>query len=296
MTSSQYNLQSAFQYCMNIAQNHYENFPVASFLLTKELRAPVSAIYAFARTADDFADEGIFSREQRLSLLNDFAAELDYIEQWLNSSSASHYESNNPIFIALSNVIKNYNVPISLFHDLLKAFRSDVTTTRYDNFADILAYCHCSAAPVGRILLYLNRNASDENLRYSDAICIGLQLINFYQDIQQDIIENDRLYIPLDELESFGVSVQDIKNAINNHQTQMLMTQQIGRARKLYQSGQPLCFSLSGRFALEIRTIYAGGQLILDKLEQNISSIYQRPRLSRLDKILILWRGLFPIR
>ncbi|MDX2507840.1 MAG: squalene synthase HpnC [Gammaproteobacteria bacterium] len=296
MLSSEKNLQTAYDHCLAIAQNHYENFPVASRLLNKQLRQPISAVYAFARTADDFADEGKLSRAERLNYLEDYSSELKQLEQTLNSGSYYIHNSDKPIFIALADVIQKYRIPINLFQDLLSAFKSDVNKTRYANFAEILAYCRNSANPVGRILLYLNNSVNEENLNNSDAICTGLQLINFYQDIAQDLDENDRVYLPLDELAQFTVTVDDIKKRVNNAQTQALMTLQLQRARNLYESGKPLCFNLSGRFALELRMIFAGGSLILDKLEANISTLYLRPRLTAKDKIKILWQGFFSSR
>ena len=293
MTSSKQKLQSAYQHCLTIAKNHYENFPVASRLLSPELRAPISIVYAFARTADDFADEGSLTSKQRLERLNDFTTELELIENSISAKDTISYCSDNPIFIALADVIKEFQIPIILFHDLLHAFKADVTTTRYQNFEDIMTYCQYSAAPVGRILLHLNKSATEETLAYSDAICNGLQLINFYQDIHQDIIENDRLYLPMNEMKLHQVTIDDLKNMTNNSHTQALIQQQLIRARQLYTSGQPLCSYLSGRFALEIRAIYAGGYLILKKLEENTHSIYQRPRLSHRDKFKILWYSLF---
>ncbi|MCU7818841.1 MAG: squalene synthase HpnC [gamma proteobacterium symbiont of Lucinoma myriamae] len=298
MLSSEQKKQDSYQHCMAIAQSHYENFPVASKLLNKQLRLPVSAVYAFARSADDFADEGELSKEERLSFLEEYNNELNAIAQQLTIWSADkqqafYHNSGNKIFIALADVIHQFKIPINLFYDLLKAFKQDVITTRYDNFNDILAYCQLSANPVGRILLYLNNSTSDENLSYSDAICTGLQLINFYQDIAQDIDENDRLYLPLDEMKQLAVSENDIKAHLNNNQTQALFKQQLSRTQNLYQSGMPLCFNLTGRFALEISMIYMGGKLILNKLEANTETIYLRPRLTRFDKLKLIWQGLF---
>ncbi len=277
-------LLEAYQFCMALAHSHYENFPVASRLLKKDLRYPVSAVYAFARSADDFADEGEHTKSERLALLHGFEEELDKIQAGLSSSQ--------PIFIALNDVINRFQVPISLFYDLLKAFKQDVTKTRYKHFSEILEYCTLSANPVGRILLYLNHSADIDNLNYSDAICTGLQLINFYQDIAQDIDENDRLYLPVDEMKQLSVSVSDLRQKINNEHTRELLELHLQRARSIYVQGQPLCKNLSGRFAVEIGVIYHGGLSVLRKLEQNTDNIYLRPRLTRHDKFNMLWRGL----
>lgn len=290
--------QAAYQYCMTIAQNHYENFPVASHLLNKNLRFPISSVYAFARTADDFADEGKITKDERLHSLNKYSIELDRIkvslDKYITEPTKSFlHHSDNKIFTALADTIFEYEIPLDLFYDLLSAFKQDVNITRYNSFNDILDYCQRSADPVGRILLYLNKSATKENLDYSDAICTGLQLINFYQDIGQDIDENDRLYLTLDELAHYKVSIDDIKKQINNDQTQALINFQLQRTKVIYDSGKPLCNNLKGRFAIEIKMIFAGGQLILEKLQQNTSSIYLRPRLSRKDKMKIIWHGFF---
>jgi len=297
MPSNRQKIHNAYQHCLSITQNHYENFPVASKLLNKQLRLPISAVYAFARSADDFADEGNLNQLQRLDQLNEYIAELDAITKLLtqkaDSSDSFYYQSNNLIFIALADTLYRYQIPVTLFYDLLSAFKQDVTTSRYKTFAEILDYCRLSANPVGRILLYLNKSATEENLKLSDAICSALQLINFYQDIAQDMDENNRLYLPLDEMQPLAITENTIRQRINNKQTQQLLVKQLQRTKKIYNSGKPLCRKLSGRFALEIRMIYTGGQIILDKLEQNTTNIYLRPRLTSLDKFNIIRHGLF---
>ncbi|MCK5697312.1 MAG: squalene synthase HpnC [Gammaproteobacteria bacterium] len=295
-------IHNAYLHCMAIAQNHYENFPVASKLLSQSLRFPICAVYAFARSADDFADEGNHSQAHRLHLLNAYQNELINIEQYIThypSLKNTHhcndfyYASDQPIFIALADVIYHYQLPISLFYDLLKAFKQDVNVTRYSTFSELLAYCQLSANPIGRILLYLNKSASPENIVYSDAICTGLQLINFYQDIAQDMDETNRLYLPLDDMQALGVGENDIKQHINNKATNTLIKQQLIRTHTLYYSGKPLCHTLSGRFALEIRLIFLSGACILKKLEKNTHNIYLRPRLHKKDTFKIIWQGVF---
>lgn len=295
MLASDSKTTQAYQFCMNMAQSHYENFPVASRLLKKQIRYPVSAVYAFARSADDFADEGEWNQQERLALLTEFEQELNNIQIRLKSTpqSCELQPSTNPVFIALEDVIKHFNVPVTLFYNLLEAFKQDVVKTRYSNFAEVLDYCKNSANPVGRILLYLNHSAEAENLYYSDAICTGLQLINFYQDIAQDINENNRLYLPVDEMKQTGVSIADLRQQINTPETRKLLELQLHRARSIYTHGQPLCKRLSGRFAIEISIIYHGGIRVLNKLEQNTSNIYLRPRLNRKDKLFMIWQGLF---
>ena len=279
-------LQKAYAYCVETARTHYENFPVASRLLPRGMREPVSVIYTFARNADDFADEGEFTPGERLQNLDHYSAELHKIER--------NEETDELLFIALKDVVHRYQLPLYLFHDLLQAFRTDVTKKHYQTFPELLDYCRLSANPVGRILLYLNSAVSannisdkptDQELAYSDAICTGLQLINFFQDIAQDYDENRRIYIPLEEMQRFSVTETDLAKKINNAHTQALMKFQLQRARSLYQQGKPLGHTLSGRFGLELRLIYAGGERVLHKLEQTTVDIYARPRLTRLDKL-----------
>jgi squalene synthase HpnC len=182
-----HNLETAYRHCERLARSHCENFPVASWLLPRRLRRPIAVIYAFARTADDFADEGHYSAAQRLALLNGYGAKLQQLERG--------EATDDPLFIALADVIARYQLPLQLFYDLLSAFAQDVTKKRYTDFGELLDYCRRSANPVGRLLLHLSGNASAENLQLSDKICSALQLINFYQDLAQDFAENERIYL-----------------------------------------------------------------------------------------------------
>lgn len=277
-------LQNAYAECLAMVRSHYENFPVASRLLPKHLRQPIAVIYAFARRADDFADENDLSNEERLTALNDFSDKLTQIE---------HGEDvEDTTFIALADVIKQHQLPISLFHDLLTAFKMDVTKTRYANFGEVMEYCRYSANPVGRLLLHLNNAISPKNLGYSDAVCSALQLTNFLQDISQDIEESDRIYIPLDEMKQFGVSEDDIRNKVTNAATRRLIQFQIQRTRKLMQSGAPLGKVLKGRMGLELRLTIMGGSRILYKLNQQHDDVFSRPRLSKWDIAWVIWKAI----
>ncbi|MDH5369446.1 MAG: squalene synthase HpnC [Gammaproteobacteria bacterium] len=277
-------LQNAYAECLLMAQSHYENFPVASRLLPKHLRMPIAVIYAFARRADDFADEGDLSNEERISALTDFGHKLDLIEQ--------NKEVDDATFIALADVIKQHDLPISLFHDLLTAFKMDVTKARYANFGEVIEYCRYSANPVGRLLLHLNKATSPQNLGYSDAICSALQLTNFLQDISQDLEESDRIYIPQDEMEQCGVTEDDIRNKVTNPASRKLIEFQIRRALKLMQSGAPLGKALKGRMGLELRMTIMGGSRILYKLNQQYDDVFSRPRLSKWDISWVIWKAI----
>jgi squalene synthase HpnC len=277
-------LENAYAECIKMAQSHYENFPVASRLLPKHLRRPIAVIYAFARRADDFADEGKLTQDERLALLSGFTQELDVIQQG--------HQSEDFTFIALADVIKNNQLPVSLFHDLLTAFKMDVVKNRFTNFGEVMDYCRYSANPVGRLLLHLNDAASPQNLGYSDAVCSALQLINFLQDISQDLEENNRIYLPRDEMQKFGVTEDDIRNKITNPATRHLIEFQIRRALKLLQSGAPLGKILKGRMGFELRMTIMGGSRILYKLNKQYDDVFSRPRLSKWDYIWIVWKAL----
>lgn len=276
-------LENAYVQCIKMAQSHYENFPVASRLLPKHLRRPIAVIYAFARRADDFADEGHLTQEERLALLSGFTQELDVIQQ--------AHQSEDFTFIALADVIDKHQLPISLFHDLLTAFKMDVVKNRFTNFGEVMEYCRFSANPVGRLLLHLNDATSAQNLGYSDSICSALQLINFLQDISQDLEENNRIYLPQNEMQKFGVTEDDIRNKITNPATRQLIEFQIRRALKLLQSGAPLGKVLKGRMGFELRMTIMGGSRILYKLNQQHDNVFSRPRLSKWDIIWIVWKA-----
>lgn len=281
-----YTLAGAYAFCEQMAHSHYENFPVASHLLPARLRRPIAVIYAFARSADDLADEGDLPAEQRLDRLAEYDRELESI--------ARGKAGNNPIFIALADVMARHDLPYQLFHDLVDAFRQDVTQRQYDDFAALLDYCRRSANPVGRLLLHLNDTANPENLALSDRICTALQLINFYQDLAQDYDENGRIYIPRDEMQHYGIGPGHFRERRNDPALQELLRMQYRRARTLMLAGAPLGRRLHGLFGWEIRLIIAGGLRVLERLEQQVATApFARPRLRRRDWPVILWRSLF---
>ncbi|MBC3929845.1 squalene synthase HpnC [Undibacterium sp. CY21W] len=263
---------------------HYENFPVASILLPPHLRPAVEVIYAFARSADDIADEGDATPEQRLTALSAYEQELDFIEQNSNSTQ--------PMFIALADVIRQHQLPLQAFRDLLSAFKQDVVTTRYVDFGQLQDYCCRSANPVGRIMLHLYRAATPENIRDSDAICSALQLINFWQDVAIDW-KKQRIYLPQSDMQTFGVSEQDIANQNLNTAWQALMQFQTARARQMMLSGSGLATQLPGRIGWELRLVIQGGLRIIEKIEAvNGDVFHHRPTLKAQDWLLLGWRAL----
>ncbi len=268
-----------------MVSQHYENFPVASFLLPKNYRLPVAIIYAFARTADDMADELALPDNERLSALNDF-------EQELTNAIAGNSQSD--LLNSVAYVIATYNLPAQLFYDLLTAFKQDTQQTRYNTFDDVLNYCQHSANPVGRLLLHLFHFDDDNLLILSDKICTALQLINFLQDYQQDYQENNRIYFPLAEFEKYGISEQEWIAGNTRHKLKPFMHFQIKRTRQLLQSGAQLGNILPGRLGWEIRAIYQSGMTVLDKLE-HANTTFSRPRINISDKLMILIKSLFKL-
>ncbi len=266
--------------------DHYENFPVASWVLPRPLREPVAAIYAFARSADDIADEGDTADAERLRQLDAYALQLERI--------AAGESTENALFARLARTIAAHDLPLSPFHALLDAFRQDVVKKRYADYEELLAYCRLSANPVGRLLLCLYRAESAQDLARSDAICTALQLINHWQDIGIDLARG-RVYLPQEDLARFGVAEADIGKADTNWRA--LLAFQVQRARALMLSGAPLARTLPGRIGLELRLIVAGGLRILEKIEGVAYDVcHHRPQLKVGDWPLLALRALSPLR
>lgn len=262
---------------------HYENFPVASPLLPPELRAPVRVIYAFARSADDLADEGDASASERIAALNAYERELDHID--------AGRPNNGDLFQQLALTLKEHHLNTQLLRDLLSAFRQDVVQTRYASFDELLDYCSRSANPVGRIMLALSDQYSPDMLEQSDAICTALQLINFWQDVAIDS-EKTRIYIPQEDLANFNVSEQSIAEGKADHRWRALMQFQVARARSLMLKGAPLASQVGGRLGWELRFIVHGGLRILEKIEAVNYDVFQRrPTLKKYDWLLLGWRA-----
>jgi phytoene synthase len=264
--------------------NHYENFPVASLLLPPRLRHPIALIYRFAREADDISDEGDLPALARLEQLEQYREQLRRIERGS--------PPDIPWFAALAVVIREHDLPVSAFADLLAAFAQDVTRTRYANIADVLDYCRRSANPVGRLLLHLFRSTSERHFEWSDAICSALQLVNFWQDVAIDYAKG-RVYLPQDEMRRHGVTEQHIAGGRCDDAWRALIQSQIDRARGMLRAGEPLGRALPGRIGLEIRATVQGGLRILEKIERARCDVFrQRPVLKWYDWPLIMARAL----
>ena len=265
--------------------DHYENFPVASVLLPRKLRRPIETIYRFARTADDIADEGDASNEERLNALSACNAELDRIERGLMPQT--------PLFQSLCAVIMEWQLPLQPFRDLLDAFAQDVVQKRYTDYPELLDYCRRSANPVGRLVLHLVDRASEENLYRSDCICTALQLINFWQDIAIDW-QKGRVYLPQTDLERFRISENRIADAGWSADWAELLDFQIERTRELMLEGAPLVRQLPGRMGWEIRFTVQGGLRILERIRRVRGDVFrQRPQLGFADWATMAGRSLF---
>jgi hydroxysqualene synthase len=273
--------------------DHYENFPVASWLCPAHLRAPIAATYHFARTADDIADEGDATPAQRLAQLQAYRQELDAAQAGAGVASP-HWQH---VFVPLSAAIQSHQLPVPLLHDLLDAFVQDIEKTRdrsgYTDDAELLNYCRRSANPVGRLLLHLYGVTTEQALQESDAICSALQLINFWQDLSVDI-PRGRYYLSDAMRTQFGVSQADILAQKQTPAATQLIASYAYSARASMLKGSKLVHRIPGRAGWELRLVVQGGLRILDKIEAlNFATLNRRPTVGKWDIPLMLWRALW---
>ena len=272
----------AYEYCERLTRSHYENFPVGSALIPKRLRRHFYSIYAFARTADDFADEGYgqgYSEGERLDLLDEW-------RRMLMQSLAG--QARHPVFVALARTAAEFDLPAALLEDLLSAFAQDVTLRRYESFDQLVDYCRRSANPIGRLILLLFGYRDEQHHQWSDDICTALQLTNHWQDVAVDL-EKDRVYLPEEDLSQFDLSVDDLKRRGANDSVKRLVKFEVERARQMFARGKPLCTSVSARLGIELRSVWLGGMRILDHIEQNGYDVFaSRPVITSTDKLKIL--------
>ncbi len=267
-------VEQAYAYCQEITRKHYENFPVASLFIPKDQRLDLSSIYAFARLADDMADEGSHPAATRLRMLDDW-------EQKLDQCYAG--KSDHPVFIALAETVDRTGIPKKSLADLLTAFRMDVTQRRLASFQDLLHYCKHSANPVGHLVLYVFHNATERTLALSDNICTALQLTNFWQDVRVDW-QKGRVYLPLEDLARFGYTEHDLENDVCDDRFRSLMRFEVERTRQLFEAGKPLIGEVTKKFRFQLRLTLTGGMTILKKIEDARYDVFTRlPRLSPLD-------------
>ncbi len=268
----------AFRYCLGIARRHYENFPVASIFIPRHQRPHVAAVYAFARGADDMADEGSDPPATRLERLDGWEARLD---------ACYGGEPDHPVFVALADTVRRYGIPRKPLVDLLTAFRMDVTQTRYNRFEDLIEYCSHSANPIGLLVLYIFGEARGQNVELSDRICTALQLTNFWQDLSLDW-KKGRLYIPLEDLARFGYTEDDLRHGVADDRFRRLMEFEVSRTREMFTGGKELLRHVGGPLRFELLLTYRGGMGILDAIaNQGYAVLGQRPVLSTWDRISI---------
>ncbi len=284
-------LSEAYATCARFARDHYENFPVASVLLPRAMRPHVAAVYAFARVADDFADEGGRSNSERLALL----------DQWQHRLHATPVDppmvaglpaETSHIFAAVGATIRTCGLPVSLCDDLLSAFRQDVTKTRYETWDDVLDYCRRSANPVGRLVLGIAGYRDDALDLGSDAICTALQLTNFWQDLERDW-RKGRLYLPLEDCRREGAATSDLDAGQMTPAWRRVMEQAAARTEDLFEDGRHVCDRVKGRLRLELRATWLGGRRILARVEQAEFDVFRRrPTLGAADLPALLWQAL----
>jgi squalene synthase HpnC len=296
-------IRAAYAECRRLARRHYENFPVASYLVPREKRDALAAIYAFARYADDLADEpGV---EGRLERLGDWRQKLAqcYVGEHLDGApeggprgpSPTEPQISHPVFVALRDTINRFQLSREHFENLLRAFEQDVQGNRHADFASLLAYCRCSANPVGRLVLELFGHRDPESFVLSDNICTALQLTNFWQDVAVDL-ERDRVYLPLEDLRRFDYSLDDLRAERADERWEQLMAFEISRTRDLFEKGRPLPERVVRELRRQLRLTWLGGMTILAKIKSVGYDVFRRrPSLGRLDFLklyLKAWRPL----
>jgi squalene synthase HpnC len=274
-------LAEARAWCKHLAETHYENFHVATWFLPERLRPHFHAIYAYCRVSDDLGDE-VGNTEQSLALLDLWGRELD---------ACYEGRARHPVFVALAETIRICSIPKEPFADLLTAFRQDQLVTRYATMHDVLGYCHYSANPVGRLVLYTCGYADEERFRLSDATCSALQLANFWQDIRVDWAK-DRVYLPQNDMQRFGVTDATIQQGISTPEFRALLKYEVDYARDLFRQGLPLIGMVDRDLAVDLDLFSRGGLEILNAIEdQNFDVLTSRPSISKRTKLQLALRA-----
>jgi len=280
MSASENELRAAYRECRRQARRHYENFPTASYLVPRDKRDALAAIYAFARYADDIADEpGI---ENPLEKLADWRAQL---------ADCYAGKLDHPIFLALRDSADRFRLSRENFENLLRAFESDVVVNRHPNFDSLLAYCNCSANPVGRLVLELFGYREPHLFELSDCICTALQLTNFWQDVAIDF-SRDRIYLPQEDMARFNYTLDDLNAGRSDNRWQDLLAFEIARTRELFERGKRLPEEVQPRLRTQLRLTWLGGTSILSKIEAVSYDVFRRrPSLSKWDFLRLYWRA-----
>ena len=273
-------LSWARRYCAHVTRSHYENFPVVSVLLPRRLRPHAEAVYAFCRWADDLADE---TGDNALSLLNWWRGELDALFAG---------EARHPVFVALRDAVRRFGIPPDPFHALIDAFEQDQRVKRYDTFDQLLGYCRRSADPVGHLVLFLHGCHTPERAAWSDAICTGLQLANFWQDVRRDR-DIGRVYLPAEDRERFGYPDTDLRAGRFTLAFADLMRFQVDRTREFFDRGEPLGRALPWAARLNVAPFGRGGRAVLDAIAGQRYDVWtRRPVVSGRRKLGILFGSL----
>jgi squalene synthase HpnC len=274
-------LADARAYCARLARTHYENFSVASWFLPRRLRQHFFNVYAYCRISDDLGDE-----------VGDTAASLELLDQWQHELDACYDGApHHPVFVALAETVRQFDIPKHEFSDLLIAFRQDQTVTRFETFNDVLAYCHYSANPVGHLVLYLCGYRDPERQQLSDFTCTALQLANFWQDVTTDYAKG-RIYLPLEDLRRFHVSEDEIASNQNTAAFCAMMKFEVERARDWFRQGLPLIGQVDRELAIDLDLFSRGGQEILNAIEkQSYAVLGNHPAISKPRKLALVARA-----
>ena len=277
---------SAYNEAIKFAKNHYENFPVITFLIRKDLRKHIAIIYWFARTADDIADEGTLTEAERIMQLNEF-------ETRLTETLKGKY--SNQFDLALHSTVKEKNLSPEYLYNLLKAFRQDITIKRYEDTSSLQSYCVNSANPVGRLILELYNIRNEDALNYSDSICTALQLTNFWQDTAIDY-QKGRIYYTIKDMEKYGVTENMFEFRKNNFNLREMVKSNVDQTLKMFDKGYNLLPFLHGRLKYEIKWTILGGEMILEKIRLSDYDVLNiRPHITKKDFLSLLIKSFFDL-
>jgi len=281
MPASAPTLAEAHEYCARLARTHYENFSVATWFLPKHLRQHFFNVYAYCRISDDLGDE-----------VGDASAALALLDQWERELNACYQGTpKHPVFVALAETVRHFDIPKHEFSDLLIAFRQDQSVTRFETFNDVLGYCRYSANPVGHLVLYLCRYRDPERQQLSDFTCSALQLANFWQDVSVDY-EKGRIYLPLEDFHRFGVNEEDVAQKRNTPAFCSMMKFEVERARDWFRQGLPLVGRVDRELAVDLDLFSRGGLEILNAIErQGYAVLGNRPAISKSRKLALVFRA-----
>jgi phytoene synthase len=275
-------LDQAYRHCESMVRSHYENFPVASWFLPRNRQHHLFALYAFARSADDFADEAAFDG-RRLELLDQWEQHLD---------ACLEGRADHPVFVALAQTVRECALPVEPLRHLLEAYRMDVERSRHADWEALLYYCSRSANPVGRLVLGVFGHHDPALLPLSDAVCTALQLANFWQDVAVDL-EKDRIYLPGDALQRHGVTEASLRAAETGKPFQALMHEMVARTREIFEQGRDLPAQLRGALSFHLRLVWLGGSSILDRIEACHYDVFRRrPALKTRHRLALAGRAL----